>query len=65
MAYTLDQLTTLEAAIAEGTLRVKYADKEVQYRSLDEMLRIRELMRRDVGQSSGGGRVYLAYDKGT
>lgn len=44
MAFTQDQLDAIEAAIAEGTLTVKYADKEVTYRSLDELLRIRALI---------------------
>lgn len=48
MAFTQSQLDALDAAIAEGVLVVKYADKEVTYRSLNDMLRIRELMAKDV-----------------
>lgn len=45
MAYTLQQLTILETAIAQGATKVKYADKEVEYRSLAEMQQIRIQMR--------------------
>lgn len=37
MAYTPDQIAALQAAIALGAKKVKYADKEVDYRSLQEM----------------------------
>ena len=66
MAYTLDQLTALESAIAQGATRVKYSDKEVEYRGLDEMNRIRQQMREELGlvvpvQSR---RTYAEFDKG-
>lgn len=66
MAWTSDQLSKLEEAIAQGSLTVKYADKQVTYRSLDEMLRIRDLMRTDIGvaDKSRGGRVYPSFSKG-
>ena len=65
MAYTIEQLTALEAAIAEGALTVKYQDKLVQYRSLDEMIRIRKLMRDDLGlNGTSGGRRLASFSKG-
>lgn len=48
MAYTIEQLTALENAIGEGALKVEYGDKKVEYRSLNEMIRIRNLMRQDL-----------------
>ena len=42
--YTLEQYYTLKAAIAGGSKTVKYGDKLVEYRSLDEMLQILALM---------------------
>ncbi|WP_422491273.1 phage head-tail joining protein [Endozoicomonas sp. ALE010] len=48
MAFTQQQLTALEDAIAMGTLEVEYGDKKVRYRSLTEMMRIRDMMRRDI-----------------
>jgi hypothetical protein len=71
--YTLDQLEALEAAIAEGALRVKYTDKEIEYRSLKEMKTIRRDMRRALGLESvpsrggglfGGKRIIGRHSKG-
>jgi hypothetical protein len=44
MAWTTEQLAALEDAIAQGALRVRYADKEVEYRSLAEMMQLRDNM---------------------
>lgn len=37
MAFVLTDLNALDAAIKSGRSKVKYADKEVEYRSMDEM----------------------------
>jgi hypothetical protein len=49
MAYTIDQYNVLTEAIAQGALKVKYADKEVEYRSLDDMIRIKNMMETELG----------------
>lgn len=66
MAYTMEQYTALQAAIAEGALTVRYADKSVQYRSLDEMIRILKLMATELGLNANndGGRRYASFSKG-
>jgi hypothetical protein len=66
MVYTTDQYSQLSAAIAQGALTVKYADKEVTYRSLDDMLRIQRLMEKDlgIGQSKRPTRRYAQFTKG-
>lgn len=67
MAYTLEQYTALQAAIAEGALTVRYQDKSVQYRDLDEMMRILKLMATELGLNSnndGGRRRYASFSKG-
>jgi hypothetical protein len=66
MAFTSDQYTQLVAAIAQGALSVKYADKEVTYQSLDKMLRIKILMEKELGISPGssGKRVYAQFKTG-
>lgn len=43
--FTQAGLAAIEEAIAGGYLEVRYDDKWVKYRSLDEMLRIRDLIR--------------------
>ena len=37
MAYTQQQLVTLQNALAMGERRVTFADKTVEYRSVDEL----------------------------
>jgi multidrug resistance efflux pump len=37
MAYTSEQLTALESALARGERRVTLGDKTVEYRSVDEL----------------------------
>ena len=65
MAFTTPDLAELEKAIKTGTLRVKYADREVEYRSLDEMLRLRDLMRKELGLAPTGPlRWFAAHSKG-
>lgn len=65
MAFTTQQVEKLEDAISNGALLVKYADKEVRYRSLDEMIRLLKLMKQSLGlikQSSS--RTYAYFNKG-
>lgn len=72
MAYTLEQITALETAIAQGALSVKYSDKEVTYRSLEEMLKILSIMKGAVPDpdnpsssvNGGGRRYYGQHSKG-
>lgn len=45
MSYTANDLTALESAIKEGVFKVKYADKEITYRTLNEMNKLRDQMR--------------------
>jgi hypothetical protein len=66
MAFTLEQYESLKAAVAEGALSVRYADKSVTYRSLDEMLRLLKLMSTELGLNANndGGRRYASFSKG-
>lgn len=62
--YTQEQLTALQAAIAQGVKKVKYSDKEVEYRDLNEMLQLAGIMQE---QLSGGGskrRYYAQHSTG-
>ena len=65
MAFTLDQLETLEAAIASGTKKVKYADKEVEYNSIQDMLTLRDLIRKELGLIGKTKRFFANFAKGT
>lgn len=64
MAYTQAQLDATQEAYASGSLRVKYSDKEVTYRSLDEMERIIHTMKLELGQASETRRKFGAFNKG-
>lgn len=64
MAWAQEDLTRLEAAIAGGELRVKYRDREVTYRSLAEMLQLRDLMRRELGVALPTTRKVAQISKG-
>lgn len=44
MAFTEIQYNTLKEAISTGTKKVKYADKEVEYQSLSDMMRVLSIM---------------------
>ena len=52
MAFTEQQLTDLDAAIAEGVIVVVSNGRRVEYRSLDEMMKLRNLMAGDLSSSS-------------
>lgn len=64
MAFTIEQRIALEEAIAQGALRVKYADKEVEYRSLDEMLSLLELMNNQLDKPKRRTRFYARFKDG-
>ncbi len=52
MAYTQSQLDALEAALASGTLTVEFDSKRVTYRSLDEIQRAIEIVKKGLGQAA-------------
>ncbi len=52
---TQQKLASLEEAIAEGVLEVEFQGRKVKYRSLDEMQRIANSLRRDINNKHAGG----------
>lgn len=52
MAFTQSQLDALETAIATGTLEVTAGDKKVRYHSLDEMIRLRDIMKNQLAAAA-------------
>lgn len=71
MAYTTQQVEALEAALAEGAMRVKYDDpsgsKEITYQSRSEMVAQLNTMKRALGISSATrpNRILSQPSKGT
>ena len=67
MAFTSTDVQRLEQAIASGTLRVKYADREVTYHSLEAMRALLRQMRTEVSDAAGTPRrkrVIRLYQRG-
>lgn len=63
--WTVEDLAALETAIGQGVKKVEYNDRTVEYRTLNEMLKIRELMKRSLGLHKRGGRLLCGASKGT
>lgn len=55
-AFTVENLMALEKAMVDGVKRVKYADKEIEYRSLDEIKDLINEMRKALGMLKGCGK---------
>lgn len=65
MAFTQGQLDALENSIAAGVTTVSYDGKSSTFRSLDEMLRIRDIIRRALGLApASSATVLTAHDRG-
>lgn len=65
--YTLEQYKALMEALAQGVKKVKYFDKEVEYRDLNEMLRLQIEMERCLfpEENKNNGRMFASFSKGT
>ena len=45
MSWTSADLIKIETAIASGTLRVRFADREVQYQTMSDLLKARDVIK--------------------
>ena len=57
-SWTQSDLDALEAAIKKGVRSVSYASGRVDYHSLDEMLRLRAIMRDEISTPSPSQAIY-------
>lgn len=65
MAFTQGQLDAIENAIASGATRVSYQGRSVEYGSLDNLMRVRDIIRRDLGLTPAkSATVVVAHDRG-
>lgn len=64
MAFTQSQLDALESSIAAGVTTVSYEGKSSTFRSLDEMLRVRDIIRRALGLAPVSQTIFVAHDRG-
>lgn len=62
MALTQTDLDSINAAIASGELTVRNRDGAmVTYRTMDELLKARQLAEADIAKSAGATRAYPRY----
>lgn len=59
--YTIEGYRALKEAIAQGAREVWYGDKRVAYRTLDEMLKILDLMESELGLNKCKNRRRIRY----
>lgn len=65
MSFNQTDLDNLEKAIASGARKVKQGDKEIEYNSLSEMLRARDLIRKALGLvTDKSTRIFTKFSKG-
>jgi len=62
--WTTDNLTALNEAIAQGARRVKYGDKEVEYMTLNEMLKAKSVIEKALGIGKVKTRKFASFTKG-
>jgi hypothetical protein len=55
----------LVRAIYEGALKVEYGDKKVEYRTLNEMIRIKNILEVELGIRSANRKTLASFSKGT
>ena len=53
MAYTQAHLAAVEGAIARGERIVRYSDRTVEYRTVDELIKARDLIRTELMNAAG------------
>jgi hypothetical protein len=53
VAWTQQQLEAIEAAIASGELTVRFGDRTVTYRSMDELLQARAVIKESISATAG------------
>lgn len=63
-SFTYKQLEALEKAIADGAKRVEYDGKIIVYQSLDDMLRARDIIRKELGLAGNTTRLKAKFSKG-
>ena len=57
MAYTQQDLQRIERALVKGELEVQFQDRRARYRSVDEMLRIRSEIVRNLEDAAPASSV--------
>ena len=53
MAFTTDDLTRIERAIAKGERRVTFSDRTVEYRDIADLLKARDAIKTAISHETG------------
>jgi len=61
MAWTQTDLDTLEASMKSGATVVQFGDRRVEFSSLDEMLKLRTVMKGEIQQAAGTSPTRVSY----
>ncbi|TQV85201.1 hypothetical protein FKG94_03150 [Exilibacterium tricleocarpae] len=64
MAWTQKDLDDLEKAFKSGVLKVKYQDRETEYRSFEEMKALLEEARAQLSGKVRTPHTFTSYDRG-
>jgi hypothetical protein len=64
MSLESDQLAAITAAIAEGVSEVSFRGRTVKYRSLQEMLKVQEILQKKVSGTNGPDTLQVEFSKG-
>jgi hypothetical protein len=67
MAFTMDDVASLDAVIASGELTWRYKDRQVTYQSTDAMIKARQMMLDEINAAAGTQRrrMYRLSQSGT
>lgn len=65
MAYSLDDLNKLQAALASGASEVEYNDRVVKFRSVKQLKEAIQVVKQDLGLVKRSGRLLCKASKGT
>lgn len=60
MSWTQDDLDRIDEALATGATTVRHGDKTVTYRTVDELLKVRERVERYLNKNRRPLRGYIA-----
>jgi hypothetical protein len=60
MAWTTADLTAIEEAIATGAKRVRFQTHEVEYHSVADMLRVRDVIKGEVNPTEAPSHAVVA-----
>lgn len=63
MAFTTADIDAIDRAIASGELIVRMGDRQVQYRTLDELLAARDRISAVIAAQSSASRAYPRYQQ--